>query len=60
MLRFRGLLTVMCGFRGRLVASGESFISPEVQRQKIEGWAQLHGVEIVRWWEELDQSGSEA
>ena len=36
---------------------GESFISPEVQRQKIEGWAQLHGVEIVRWWEELDQSG---
>ena len=36
---------------------GESFISPEVQRGKIEGWAQLHGVEIVRWWEELDQSG---
>ena len=37
---------------------GESFISPEVQRGKIEGWAQLHGVEIVRWWEELDQSGA--
>jgi site-specific DNA recombinase len=36
---------------------GESFISPEVQRQKIAGWAELHGVEIVRWWEELDQSG---
>jgi DNA invertase Pin-like site-specific DNA recombinase len=36
---------------------GESFISPEVQRQKIEAWGQLHGVEIVRWWEELDQSG---
>ena len=36
---------------------GESFISPEVQRQKIEGWAGLHGVRIVRWWEELDQSG---
>ena len=36
---------------------GESFISPEVQRQKITGWAELHDVEIVRWWEELDQSG---
>lgn len=37
---------------------GVSFISPEVQRQKIEGWAQLHGVEVVQWWEELDQSGA--
>ena len=36
---------------------GESFIAPDVQRQKIAGWAELHGVEIVRWWEELDQSG---
>jgi site-specific DNA recombinase len=36
---------------------GESFISPEVQRAKIAGWGELHGVEIVRWWEELDQSG---
>jgi site-specific DNA recombinase len=36
---------------------GESFISPEVQRQKIAGWSELHDVEIVRWWEELDQSG---
>jgi DNA invertase Pin-like site-specific DNA recombinase len=36
---------------------GESFISPEVQRQKIGGWAELHEVEIVQWWEELDQSG---
>ncbi len=36
---------------------GEAFISPEVQRQKIQGWADLHGVEIVQWWEELDQSG---
>ena len=36
---------------------GESFISPEVQRRKIAGWAELQGVEIVRWWEELDQSG---
>jgi site-specific DNA recombinase len=37
---------------------GESFISPEVQRKKIAGWAKLHGVEIVRWWEEIDQSGA--
>lgn len=37
---------------------GESFISPEVQREKIAGWAKLHGVEIVAWWEEIDQSGA--
>jgi site-specific DNA recombinase len=37
---------------------GESFISPEVQRKKIADWAALHGVEIVWWWEELDQSGA--
>jgi DNA invertase Pin-like site-specific DNA recombinase len=36
---------------------GESFISPEVQRKKIQAWAELHGVEVVHWWEELDQSG---
>jgi site-specific DNA recombinase len=37
---------------------GESFIAPEVQRKKIADWAALHNVEIVQWWEELDQSGS--
>ena len=36
---------------------GESFISPEVQRKKIQLWAETHEVEIVAWWEELDQSG---
>ena len=36
---------------------GESFISPEVQREKIEKWSALHEVEVGRWWEELDQSG---
>jgi hypothetical protein len=36
---------------------GEAFISPDVQRKKIEAWADLHGVQIVEWWEELDQSG---
>ena len=37
---------------------GESFISPDVQRKKIEAWAELHEVEIVQWWEELDASGA--
>src|SRR5436190_550308 len=37
---------------------GESFISPEVQRKKIGAWAKLHDVEIVKWWEEIDQSGA--
>src|SRR5919204_2626610 len=37
---------------------GESFISPEVQRQRISAWAQANEVEILRWWEELDQSGA--
>lgn len=37
---------------------GESFISPAVQRQRIADWAALHEVEIVAWWEEIDQSGA--
>jgi site-specific DNA recombinase len=37
---------------------GESFISPEVQRKKIADWAHLHEVEVVQWWEEIDQSGA--
>jgi site-specific DNA recombinase len=37
---------------------GESFISPDVQREKIVRWAEAHGVEIVQWWEEFDQSGA--
>ncbi len=37
---------------------GDSFISPEVQRKKISDWAKLHEVEIVHWWEEIDQSGA--
>jgi DNA invertase Pin-like site-specific DNA recombinase len=37
---------------------GESFIAPEVQRKKIADWAKLHEVEIVQWWEEIDQSGA--
>jgi site-specific DNA recombinase len=37
---------------------GESFISPDVQRQKIADWAKVHEVEIVQWWEEIDASGA--
>jgi site-specific DNA recombinase len=37
---------------------GESFIAPDVQRKKIAEWAKLHEVEIVQWWEEIDQSGA--
>jgi DNA invertase Pin-like site-specific DNA recombinase len=35
----------------------EGFISPEVQRQRIQVWADANGVEILAWWEELDPSG---
>jgi site-specific DNA recombinase len=37
---------------------GESFISPDVQRQRIAKWANANDVEIVQWWEEIDQSGA--
>jgi Resolvase, N terminal domain len=37
---------------------GESFISPDVQREKIADWAAMHEVEILAWWEEIDQSGA--
>jgi DNA invertase Pin-like site-specific DNA recombinase len=38
--------------------SGESFISPAVQREQVEGWAKLHGHLVGRIFEELDQSGA--
>jgi site-specific DNA recombinase len=37
---------------------GESFISPEIQRERIAKWAQANDIEIVEWWEEIDQSGA--
>jgi site-specific DNA recombinase len=37
---------------------GESFISPEVQRQRIDQWSKANDVQIIQWWEELDQSGA--
>ncbi|HWK28177.1 MAG TPA: recombinase family protein [Solirubrobacter sp.] len=40
--------------RGR---EGDSFISPDQQREKIEQWAALRGVEIAKWHTDLDQTG---
>ena len=37
---------------------GDSFISPDVQRERIANWAQANKIEIVQWWEEIDQSGA--
>ncbi len=37
--------------------AGDSFISPAVQRERIEAWAKSRGVEIAAWHEDLDQSG---
>jgi len=41
--------------RGR---SGDSFISPAVQREKIEAYCKLHGAELLDVFEELDESGA--
>jgi len=38
--------------------SGESFISPQVQRDQIERWAGLKGATIGTWHTDLDQSGA--
>jgi DNA invertase Pin-like site-specific DNA recombinase len=37
--------------------SGESFISPQVQRDQIAAYARAHGHEILTWHEDFDQSG---
>jgi site-specific DNA recombinase len=37
--------------------SGDSFISPAVQREQIETWAKRRGVLIAHVFEELDESG---
>jgi DNA invertase Pin-like site-specific DNA recombinase len=37
---------------------GDSFISPDVQREKITRWTLANDVEISQWWEEIDQSGA--
>ncbi len=37
--------------------SGESFISPGIQRERIEAWAQINGAEVTWHEPELDVSG---
>ncbi len=37
---------------------GDSFISPKVQREKIDAWARLHDADIEDVLEELDESGA--
>jgi site-specific DNA recombinase len=37
---------------------GENFISPRVQREKIQAFAKLHGHKVVAWHEDLDEPGS--
>ena len=36
---------------------GESFLSPDDQRRQIAAYAAAHGHEIVKWHEDLDQTG---
>jgi site-specific DNA recombinase len=36
---------------------GDSFISPDVQRQQIERYCELYGHDIAGWWQDLDESG---
>lgn len=37
---------------------GDSFLSPEVQREKIEAWASFKGWTVTRWYVDLDVSGT--
>lgn len=56
MLRVDGYIRVSrVGYRG-----GERFISPSVQRQQIEAWAESRRAELLEVWEELDESGARA
>jgi DNA invertase Pin-like site-specific DNA recombinase len=38
--------------------AGDSFISPRVQREQIEGWVKLNGATLGEVFEELDESGA--
>jgi DNA invertase Pin-like site-specific DNA recombinase len=40
--------------------SGPSFISPQVQRERIEAWCSLYDARLMRVFEELDESGARA
>lgn len=41
----------------RLGREGETYISPKIQREAIERWAEYKGVEIVEWHVDEDWSG---
>lgn len=40
--------------------SGDAFISPGEQKERVKAWAKSQGHSIVRWHEDLDQPGSKA
>jgi site-specific DNA recombinase len=40
--------------------SGDSFISPGEQKERVRAWAKSQGHSIARWHEDLDQPGSKA
>jgi site-specific DNA recombinase len=40
--------------------SGDAFISPGEQKEKVRAWAKAHGHTIAKWHEDLDQPGSRA
>jgi DNA invertase Pin-like site-specific DNA recombinase len=37
--------------------SGDSFLSPDLQRDRIKAWANYRGAELVKWYTDLDISG---
>jgi DNA invertase Pin-like site-specific DNA recombinase len=37
---------------------GDSFISPEIQRDRIEAVAKANGIQVVDWFEDYDRSGA--
>lgn len=40
--------------------SGDAFISPGEQKERVKAWAKAQGHQIVKWHEDLDQPGSKA
>jgi site-specific DNA recombinase len=39
---------------------GDSFMSPRVQREQLEAWAERNGASLAHVFEELDESGGRA
>lgn len=40
--------------------SGDAFISPGEQKERVKAWAKAQGHQIAKWHEDLDQPGSKA